>query len=38
VLGGSKVRRVEEPTFSGANGALHLAQDMPAEFWNQLEG
>ena len=37
-LGGGKVRRVEEPAFAGANGALHLAQDMPAEFWNQLEG
>jgi len=36
-LGGGKVRRVEEPTFAGANGALHLAQDMPAEFWQQLE-
>ncbi len=36
-LGGGKVRRVEEPTFAGANGALHLAQDMPAEFWNQLD-
>ncbi|KAA0214889.1 hypothetical protein EDM80_06070 [bacterium] len=37
-LGGGKVRRVEEPAFAGANGALHLAQDMPAEFWNQLDG
>ncbi|MCC6573814.1 MAG: rod shape-determining protein [Planctomycetes bacterium] len=36
-LGGGKVRRVEEPAFAGANGALHLAQDMPADFWQQIE-
>lgn len=35
-LGGGKVTKVSEPVFAGANGALHLAQDMPAEFWEQL--
>lgn len=35
-LGGGRVTRVEEPTYAGSNGALALAQDMPAEFWEQL--
>ena len=36
-LGGGKVTKVEEPAYAGSNGALHLAQDMPAEFWQQIE-
>ena len=36
-LGGGKVMRVEEPVYGGANGALKIAHDMPAEFWEQLK-
>ncbi len=36
-LGGGKVQRVEEPAYAGSNGALQLAQDMPADFWEQLK-
>ncbi len=35
-MGGGKVTRVNEPVYAGANGALHLAQDMPAEFWQEI--
>jgi rod shape-determining protein MreB len=35
-LGSGKVIRVEEPIYGGANGALKIAHDMPAEFWEQL--
>jgi rod shape-determining protein MreB len=35
-LGGGKVVKVNEPIYAGANGALALAKDMPAEFWQQL--
>ncbi len=35
-LGGGKVAKVTEPVYAGANGALSLAKDMPAEFWQQL--
>jgi rod shape-determining protein MreB len=35
-LGGGKVVRIEEPMYGGANGALKIAHDMPAEFWEQL--
>ncbi len=35
-MGGGKVQKVGEPLFAGANGALHLAQDMPAEFWQEI--
>lgn len=36
-LGGGKVLRIEEPIYGGANGALKIAHDMPAEFWEQLK-
>jgi rod shape-determining protein MreB len=35
-LGGGKVRRVEEPVFAGANGALKMAKRMPRHFWQIL--
>ncbi|MBF0330834.1 MAG: rod shape-determining protein [Candidatus Omnitrophica bacterium] len=35
-LGGGKVRRVEEPVFAGANGALKMAKRMPKQFWQML--
>ena len=37
LLGGGKVIRIEEPVYGGANGALKIAHDMPAEFWEQLK-
>jgi rod shape-determining protein MreB len=36
-LGGGKVVRIEEPMYGGANGALKIAHDMPAEFWEKLK-
>lgn len=36
ILGGGKVIRTEEPMYGGAGGALKIAHDMPAEFWEQL--
>lgn len=36
-LGSGKVIRIEEPIYGGANGALKIAHDMPAEFWEQLK-
>ncbi|MCC7013825.1 MAG: rod shape-determining protein [Planctomycetes bacterium] len=36
MLGGGKVMRVEEPIYGGANGALKIAHDMPAEYWEHL--
>jgi rod shape-determining protein MreB len=35
-VGGGKVTIVEEPLYAGAVGALQLAQDMPADYWQQL--
>ncbi len=37
ILGGGHVIRVEEPMYGGANGALKIAHDMPAEYWEQLK-
>ncbi len=37
MLGGGKVIRIEEPMYGGANGALKIAHDMPAEYWEQLK-
>jgi len=36
-LGSGKVMRIEEPVYGGANGALKIAHDMPAEFWEKLK-
>lgn len=33
LIEGGKVFKDTDPVFSGANGALKLAQDMPPEFW-----
>lgn len=35
-LGGGDVTRSEEPMYGGANGALKIARDMPAEYWERL--
>ena len=35
-LGYGKVRKVEEPLYAGANGALLLCKDMPDEYWDEL--
>ncbi len=34
--GGGHAKRVNEPVFAGANGALKLATEMPKEFWAEL--
>ena len=34
--GPARVRTVDEPLYGGAQGALALAQDMPAEYWTDL--
>ncbi len=36
-LGSGKVLRIEEPVYGGANGALKIAHDMPAEYWEKLK-
>ena len=36
-LGSGKVLRIEEPVYGGANGALKIAHDMPAEYWEALK-
>jgi len=35
--GPAKVRLVEDPLFSGSNGALALAREMPDEYWTELK-
>ena len=36
-LGSGRVIRTEEPMYGGANGALKIAHDMPAEYWEKLK-
>jgi len=36
-LGGGRVLRSEEPVYGGSNGALKIAHDMPAEYWEKLK-
>lgn len=36
-VGGAKVTVVEEPMYAGAGGALQLALDMPADYWQRLK-
>ncbi len=36
-LGGGRVMRIEEPVYGGATGALKIAHDMPAEYWEKLK-
>jgi rod shape-determining protein MreB and related proteins len=36
-LGGGRVLCIEEPVYGGANGALKIAHDMPAEYWEKLK-
>ena len=36
-LGAGRVVRIEEPVYGGANGALKIAHDMPAEYWEKLK-
>lgn len=35
--GGGKVETVEEPQYAGSNGALNIALDMPAQFWQEFK-
>ena len=36
-LGGGKVSRIQEPVYGGSNGALKIAHDMPADYWEKLK-
>jgi rod shape-determining protein MreB len=36
-LGHGRVVRIDEPVYGGANGALKIAHDMPAEYWEKLK-
>jgi rod shape-determining protein MreB and related proteins len=35
-IGGGKVKVVKDPVFAGAEGALNLGIEMPAEYWEQV--
>jgi len=35
-LGGGRVTLVDEPVYAGANGALKIAREMPANYWELL--
>jgi rod shape-determining protein MreB len=35
-FGGGRVTSVEEPLYAGADGALRLSADMPAEYWDKV--
>lgn len=35
-LGGGRVTLVDEPVYAGANGALKIAREMPADYWELL--
>ncbi len=37
IPGSGHVIRVEVPMYGGANGALKIAHDMPADYWEQLK-
>ena len=37
LLGSGRVIRIEEPIYGGSNGALKVAHDMPAEYWEKLK-
>ncbi|MEM7310038.1 MAG: MamK family actin-like protein [Planctomycetota bacterium] len=37
LLGGGKVMRIEEPIYGGSSGALKIAHDMPADYWEKLK-
>lgn len=37
IVGGASVTVVDEPVHAGSNGALQLALDMPADYWQQLK-
>jgi len=36
-LGYGRVKRIHEPVFAGANGALILCKDMPEKYWVELK-
>jgi rod shape-determining protein MreB len=36
-LGGGRVMLIEEPVYGGANGALKIAHDMPADYWEKVK-
>lgn len=35
-MGGGRVFRIDDPIYSGANGGLKIAHDMPKEYWQEL--